>query len=293
MNQFAIYTAVIGGYDNVLQPTCIDPRFDYILFSNDISEGTCGTWRIRRIPYSNPDPTRIARWVKTHPEVLLPNYSASVWIDGNVIIKTAHVYERIIELLQSNILIASMWHNERNCVYKEAEKLITIGWEQEHTFLAWTNKIWKEHYPTDKGLWETNFLFRVHSNNRIQNMDHLWWNCIDNYSRRDQLSFPYVLWKTGIECPYFLSECENVRNSSHFEYVYHDTGKSKRLPVQKNTIAHYYTKLYGTTNREHLTRLYRSIYTSSTPRFKAFLVQLYYRIKCAYIFYLYPKIKTI
>lgn len=292
MNRFAVYTAIVGGYDNILQPEAVDERFDYILFSNDVSEEKLGIWQVRKIPYTNPDPTRMARWVKTHPEDLLPNYIASVWTDGNIVIKTEFVYSRIIELLQRNTLVSCMWHNQRNCVYEEAEKLVTIGWEQEKTFLAWTYKLRKEHYPEKNGLWETGFLLRIHSDNRIKRLNQLWWSCIDNYSRRDQISFPYALWKTGIECPYFLSDSENVRNSTHFKYVYHDTGKNKRLPVQKNTIAHYYTKLYGTTNREHLTRLYRSIYTSSTPRFKAFLVQLYYRIKCAYIFYLSPQIKT-
>ena len=279
MREYVIYTAIVGGYDSIFQPYESDNRFDYILFSNDLPISQMGIWQIRKIPYSNPDPTRIARWVKTHPEELLPEYSASIWIDGNIVIKTKYVYSRIIELIQGHTLISSMWHNERHCLYEEAEKLISIGWEQENIFLAWLHFLKKKHYPANNGLWETNFLFRVHSNIRVKELDYLWWTCIDNYSRRDQISFPYVLWKTHLECPFFLSDHENVRNSSHFRYVYHDTGKSKRLSLNKNTIFYYYNKLHESDKREQLFQLYRKIAVCPNPSLMAFFVRQYFRLK--------------
>ncbi|MBR5328436.1 MAG: hypothetical protein IKV31_07870 [Paludibacteraceae bacterium] len=42
--KYAIYTAMVGGYDEIMQPTVIDDRFDYILFSNDIKEDRVGVW---------------------------------------------------------------------------------------------------------------------------------------------------------------------------------------------------------------------------------------------------------
>lgn len=279
MNRFAVYTAIVGGYDNILQPEAVDERFDYILFSNDVSEEKLGIWQVRKIPYTNPDPTRMARWVKTHPEQLLTEYQASVWVDGNIIITSDFVFSRIKDLFDSGVLISSMCHTERNCVYSEADKLILIGWEQERTYLDWTHRLLKEKYPSDNGLWETGFLFRVHSQKIIQDFDRLWWDCIDKYSRRDQLSFPYALWKTKLACPYFLSDHENVRNSPHFKYIYHDTGKNKRLPLSKNTILYYYDKLHGTDKREQLLLLYRKIASSPNPRLIAFLMRQYFRLK--------------
>ena len=38
MNKFAIYTALIGGYDSIRQPLVIDDRFDYILFTDEVKE---------------------------------------------------------------------------------------------------------------------------------------------------------------------------------------------------------------------------------------------------------------
>ena len=94
MNLFAIYTACIGGYDNILQPKAIDDRFDYILFSDEVAKERVGVWQVRHVDYTNPDKTRIARYVKTHPEELLPEYEATLWMDANIQIVSSKVYGR-------------------------------------------------------------------------------------------------------------------------------------------------------------------------------------------------------
>lgn len=105
-NRFVIFTAIIGNYDEVKQPSVIDDRFDYILFSNDIKEKEVGVWIIKPIPYSNPIQTKIARWVKTYPEELLGEYDASLWVDSNIIITGSFVYDRIVQLYQDGIKVA-------------------------------------------------------------------------------------------------------------------------------------------------------------------------------------------
>ena len=37
--KYAIYTAMVGGYDEIMQSKVVDDRFDYILFSNDMGNG--------------------------------------------------------------------------------------------------------------------------------------------------------------------------------------------------------------------------------------------------------------
>ena len=55
MKKIAIYTAVIGGYDDIRQPKVVDERFDYYLFTDHIETDFIGVWRLMSIPYSNPD----------------------------------------------------------------------------------------------------------------------------------------------------------------------------------------------------------------------------------------------
>ena len=70
MKRYVIFSAMVGGYDQILQPLEVDDRFDFVLFTNDIAESQDGVWQIRPIEYHNKDNTRICRYVKTHPETL-------------------------------------------------------------------------------------------------------------------------------------------------------------------------------------------------------------------------------
>ena len=137
MKKFVVYSAIIGSYDNISQPTVIDDRFDYILFSNDFSEQNIGIWQIRPIKYHNDIQTKIARWVKTHPEKLLPEYKCSLWIDANIDINAADIYKRVIYLYNNNILISSMVHLKRNCIYDEMITVLKSKLETEDCILKW------------------------------------------------------------------------------------------------------------------------------------------------------------
>ena len=88
--KYAIYTAMVGGYDEIMQPMVVDDWFDYFLFSNDIKEDRVGVWQVRPIAYTHPDNTRICRFVKTHPEELLQGYEFSIWMDANIQICTIY-----------------------------------------------------------------------------------------------------------------------------------------------------------------------------------------------------------
>ena len=118
--QFVIYSACIGSYDNISQPKYIDDRFDYILFTDELKEKHIGVWEVRKVDYSNSDKTRIARYVKTHPHTLLPQYKATVWLDANLEISSSFIYERCIELCESKTQLASIKHPTRDCIYDEA-----------------------------------------------------------------------------------------------------------------------------------------------------------------------------
>jgi len=277
MNKKVIYSALVGNYDNIHQPIAINPDFDYIIFSNDISEDKIGVWQIRKIPYDNEDKTKIARWVKTHPEQLLSEYEISVWTDGNVQITGTSFYDRIKELQEKNILISSMWHNTRDCIYTEAAAATRYMLDDEKTVIKWIKKIVKEGYPIHNGLFETNTIYRLHNNNSIKELDLLWWQCIEHYSRRDQLSFNYVLWRLKIECPYFLSDSQNTRNSDCVKKLNHDNAKNRL--IQRNIKKNAFISYYPYRNLEKISYIYRKI--ARMPFSYQILICLgqYYRIK--------------
>lgn len=274
--KYAIYTAIVGEYDEVKQPKVVNEQFDYILFSNDIKEEYLGVWQIRPIKYHNDVQTKIARYVKTHPEDLLSEYKASVWIDASVVIESDYIYKRTIELVESQQLISTHIHPDWICTYEEMLGIMMLQWESEETTIKWGQYLRKENFPRQIGTWETRVLYRLHSNKRVGELDSLWWWCIENFSRRDQYSFQYVLWKLGIECVSFLPiEC-GVHNSEHFTLRGHINTNNKHVGKKRldSWLLRYYEKhadertkienllykIYGKRNANLLLKIYGQIY---------------------------------
>ncbi len=215
MNRYVIYTAIVGDYDEILQPKVVDDGFDYILFSNDIKGTNVGVWQVRPINYHNDIQTKIARWVKTHPEELLPEYKCSVWMDANIRILTNYVYNKTIKLYEDGCLLSSIKHPIRDCVYEEIAAVVYYNFESYDISIAWGKNLRRLNYPRHFGLNETGVLYRAHSNQKIVSMDNIWWHFISSYSRRDQLSFNYSCWQVGVVCEPFLSQ-GSVRDSEDF-----------------------------------------------------------------------------
>ena len=234
MSKYAIYTAVVGGYDEILQPEVIDDRFDYILFSNDIKEINVGVWQVCPINYHNDIQTKIARWVKTHPEELLPDYDFCVWIDSNIRIVTDYIYKSSIDLFYKGVLLSALKHSKRKCVYDEIAAVLRFGYETDEILMRWGRYLRLQKYPRNNGLNETGILYRVHSNKDILNFDNLWWYYIEKHSRRDQLSFNYVMYKLNMTCPYILPKGEFITTTKDFEYnPVHRNESNKRIVHNK------------------------------------------------------------
>lgn len=109
-NRFAVYTVLVGGYDNVIQPLVVDDRFDYVMFT-DTRRERCnnGVWQVRFFDYHHEDKTRMSRYPKMHPEELLPSYEAWLYIDANIQITGAWVYERFFELYEQQVEWGGRW----------------------------------------------------------------------------------------------------------------------------------------------------------------------------------------
>lgn len=277
--KFVIYSAMVGGYDDILQPLVVDKRFDYILFSNEIKEKNVGVWQVRPIEYYNPDNTRICRYVKTHPEEMVPGYEASVWMDSNVQILTSHFYDRIEELYNEGILFSTMWHPTRRDIYEEAFAVVNMMVEHEGVVVDWCHRLRKENFPPQSGLCETDVMYRKHNGCLTTETDELWWQCIDNYSRRDQLSFTYALWKKNIPIHYMFGEGKNVRNMEHLRLVLHKDMKRNQRKIGSNEawlMRHCWKHKEET---EKVEALYYKLYAFPFPKLWIALAGQWYRLK--------------
>lgn len=223
-----IYTAISGDYDRLLNYKYISQDFDYICFTNDKIDNP-GIWEIRKLEYEKSDQIRNARYCKLFPNLLLPKYEHSIWIDANIDILDDVLEKTIYKLILQDNLIAMNVHYNRNCIYQEAEECIRVKKDTSETISKQVSFLRKENYPENHGLFETNIIFRKHKDTKIIKLMEHWWHMICTFSYRDQLSFNYVLWKNGQTCLRLFPS--NARLMDDFGFKHHNPQTTSTLYV--------------------------------------------------------------
>ncbi len=157
-------------------------------------------------------------------------------------------------------------------------RMLFLQWEAEKVIVFWGHYLRKDGYPRNIGTKETRVLYRRHSDEKIRQFDELWWWCIENYSRRDQFSFNYVLWKLKLECESFLPSGVDVRYSEHLSLVNHANYKNKKLSAAKcSLLLLYYYRHANETNE--IVDAYYWIYGRKNPILWLRIVGLLYAAK--------------
>lgn len=223
MERIAIYTCIIGAYDKLQQPAVVAPDVDFICFVGK-GEKHCeqdGAWQIKELDVDIADPQLLSRYPKTHPHVLLSQYEVSLWIDGNIAITDAGIYKALHTKQCAGVGYSGVAHPTRDCVYAEARKCRDMKYISDFALL----KVWiwlflhgeRQH----KGLMENNIIFRRHNRPEIIALDELWWERINNFCRRDQISFMWCLRRCGVPRDYLLPPGQSSRNHPGLKYLQH------------------------------------------------------------------------
>lgn len=215
MKKYVIYTALTGGYDNLIQLSCVSPEFDYICFTDSISEKFNGIWEMRPIPNVTDDKQRLSRYPKMHPHILLPEYEYSVYIDARVDIISQGFYDIIEDKISKGIMLSGVRHPDRDCVYEEFFAVYHLRKETNLGLLKKEYKFLRDNnFPDHIGLFEAGLILRKHNDASIIAQNETWWQLVNTYSKRDQLSYTYTLWKNGIPFDYL----ENVGLNKENDY---------------------------------------------------------------------------
>jgi hypothetical protein len=186
--KITVYTANFGAKDTVKS---IVPKdgVDYICFCDNPNFVEDGWNRIIVGNFMN-DKRKQSRWFKMHPHVLFPNSDYTVWVDGRVQLKTN--ISNLISLLGTNH-IATTRHRTRDCLYEEHKICEQNELDSKELMKYQIEQIENKGYPRNYGLSETGIVIRDNSS-VCKKINNYWWEFIFNYSKRDQLSFNYILW---------------------------------------------------------------------------------------------------
>lgn len=189
-----IYTCITGNYDNLKVPLIHNSNWEHICFTDNpvlLEKRNVGLYKILPIDVKGIDSVRLARMYKILG-LGINDADISIWHDANFQI-CCDLDDLVKKYLKEDIELVLAKHPQRSCLYSESEKCIKLG--KDNLFTINTQV---EHYKNDGmsenyKLYETGILIRRKFNDNL--FYRKWWEEVYNYSRRDQISFPYCLWK--------------------------------------------------------------------------------------------------
>ncbi len=221
-NKGAIYTCITGGYDDLILHNYQDKSWDYICFTDSkslLKQGKVGPWTIKPLQFRKLDNVRNARWHKTHPHKLLPEYEYSIWLDGNINVTGPLLFKNAQKCIDEHRMISVPEHPKRRCIYDEAITVKALRKDIPEVVDAEIAELKRLGFPQNMGLNETNILFRFHNDRRCVRIMNDWFDFIQRFSRRDQLSFNYALWKNNYRMKDFSKKRDVRYNPDNFVIV--------------------------------------------------------------------------
>jgi hypothetical protein len=262
-NKIAVYTAVTSSYDKINKPIFIDKNIDYYLFTDNVNSKE-NIWNISNIKFKYRDPRRLAKLFKVFPHLLFPNYEYSIWLDANF--KITGDLSSLVNNNMKNSYLGFVKHPKRLCIYDESDYILSLGYDNNQKVENQIKKYLKNGYPKNNGLIAGGFIIRRHHNKKCIELMEKWWDEIDSYSSRDQLSFNYVSWRKKYDYHVFNID---MYNNDYFEMKSHPS-----------------IKFYDNNGKRIITfKLIKAIllhYISSKKLYKKFLRKYYLLLKSFY-----------
>lgn len=190
--RISVVTASIGPKER--RRKLFTPRYDrresgvdYVAFADRPVDHPI--WRTVQIP-TGVDPYMTAKRVK----VLIAEYvkaDATIWIDRHcrLLCDPATVFDMFP---QSVAVVRHL----RRCVYREAKVVRESGKDAPEAIRRTVERLQSWQIPKNFGLFFGGFLLRRHPES--DEMSQRWWQYIEHGSRRDQLTLPVALDRSGV-----------------------------------------------------------------------------------------------
>ncbi len=246
-NNLAIYTAIFGEREK-LYPQNFIKGVDFICFS-DRPHKTKG-WKVIVVEDKfKKDHVRNNRYCKMLPHLYLPEYEYSIYIDGNFVVINSPL--SIINTM-GNVNMLVFDHNKtktdaRNCIYKEFEAIVKLyqqkGVLKDEISLmkSQIDFIKSKGYPENNGLIKGGVLIRKHNEPDVIAAMERWWYFIENFSKRDQLSFNYVAWECNFKFDMLPGD---IRKANPWFYMINRSNKNYKFSVFKEKIRKFLRRLH-------------------------------------------------
>lgn len=216
-----VSTCAFGGGDDLYQPIGMSKaslqKVCYVAFWDEVTLATqelqgrkigddhyIGKWRIvivKNLPFI--DQRLNGKIPKMLAHRLFPNALYSIWVDSKSQFRRDPLGVLEALLWRSNSVLAISQHGARSSVYDEAKAVVKKNKATPEEVEVQLTQYRLDGLPEDKrfngnkALAEASIIVREHS--PLTNLFMcLWFNEVVRFTSRDQLSFPYVLWRLKV-----------------------------------------------------------------------------------------------
>lgn len=198
MLRLLVYTCVFGNYDRIFPPIVLEPGVRYVVITDDAELNVPG-WHSHVVDRERFASARAAnRYYKMLGHRMFGEFDASAYVDGNVRVRDS-LCPLLERLLKTGAALGVYPHPIRSTVAEEVETCITAGKIGDSDKLrSEFREYLAEGFPDDQGLIEATILLKNHGHTELDSAMQLWWSLFQRFHSRDQISLPYVLWKTAL-----------------------------------------------------------------------------------------------
>lgn len=211
-----VYTADLGAHDQTWEPADQDPPVRFVRFDSHAWPDVDTAWERRTAELHPPglNDRLAARWYKTHPHVLFPDATFTIWVDACLEIVSPTFAADVVSAIESHHAadVAMFAHPDRDNVADElaaAETLPKYAGNRHAEMLAdYTSALGVTPSPM-VGLWAMTTIGRRNTQ-RARVVDAVVWAetlrwSTDEVTALDQLVYPYARAVVGAACPVDLA----------------------------------------------------------------------------------------
>lgn len=214
--KICVYTCITGNYDNLKEIPNIENGIDYYCFTNN-KKIESKTWNVIYVNDNDLTNVELARKIKILGNDIVNSYDIALWMDGAVKFDKP-IVEFINTYMTSNDKFVAFRHGERNNIKDECCACYRFNKETKENIYKLLKFYEKEKYDDNNGLIESTVYIKRPNDKLVKETMNLWFDMIMNYTIRDQLSFNYCIYKTGLSVKW-IDEC--VFNNEWFSWVNH------------------------------------------------------------------------
>ena len=245
--KICVYTCITGGYDNLHEIDNPEKNVDYYCFTNNKNLKS-KTWKVVQIEDGSLDNCRLARKTKIlgHPSID-GKYDIYVWSDADVVWQKK--ISEFVKTFLKEAPFAIFKHHSRKSIREEAIACLTCRKDSKDIIKKTLDFYDEVGYEDDNGLYESTVFISRRNEAVVQKTMQCWFEMVRNYSRRDQLSFSYAIWKNDLKVDaielnvwsndWFVTEKHAGKGSMEDCHLYYGDLNSDEFDFEKYHVVNY------------------------------------------------------